>query len=289
MEATRTCDDRTWLIVGHGSVGAFLAGRLVSSGAEVSVLDPSPRLPIVSAQAVAAPAPGTFAYAVSCVPPPAAEEVAPVAAAALMDGGILFDWNTVAPAVKRRVAEAASATTVDVALLDTIDAAPPHPTLAVSGPAAQRGAEVLRQLGFSVSIAGEEVGDAAGLKYLRSIFMKTLEALTIEFASLASDLDHAGIVRNSIERNLGGAFVEFMDLLIATNRVHAERRCGELADAVSTFAAEGPRPVLAEAAVSVLRRAADAWTSPTAPPPQANLAALTEHLRRSMADVPEPV
>jgi 3-hydroxyisobutyrate dehydrogenase-like beta-hydroxyacid dehydrogenase len=282
MDQARTGTDQRWLIVGHGSVGAFLSDRLGRSGAEVSVLDPSPRLPIVSAEAVAAPTSGAFAYAVSCVPPEAAEEMAPVAAAALTESGILFDWNTVAPAVKRRVASAASVTTVDVALLDTLDGARAHPTLAVSGAAAARGAEVLRELGFAVSIAGDRVGDAAALKYLRSIFMKTLEAMTLEFAALASELDRAGIVRDSIEHNLGRQFTEFMGLLIATNRVHAERRSGELADAVSTFAREGVRLELAEAAVAVLRHAADSWTSTTAPPPDAELAVLTEHLRRTL-------
>jgi len=282
MEQARTGTERSWLIVGHGSVGAFLSDRLGRSGADVSVLDPSPRLPIASAEAVTAPASGAFAYAVSCVPPEAAEEMAPVAAAALMEGGILFDWNTVAPAAKRRVAAAVSVTTVDVALLDTLDGGRARPTLAVSGPAAERGAAVLRGLEFAVSIAGDKVGDAAALKYLRSIFMKTLEAMTIEFASLASEFDHAGIVRDSIEQNLGREFVEFMDLLIATNRLHAERRCGELADAVSTFGGQGMRPELAGAAVAVLRSAADAWTSTTAPPPNAELAVLAEHLRRAL-------
>jgi 3-hydroxyisobutyrate dehydrogenase-like beta-hydroxyacid dehydrogenase len=282
MEQPRTGTDPRWLIVGHGSVGAFLADRLGRTSANVSVLDPNPRLPIKAAEAVAALAPGTFAYAVSCVPPQAAEEVAPVAAAALAESGILFDWNTIAPADKRRIAAAASVTTVDVALLDTLDSARAHPTLAVSGLAAERGAEVLRGLEFAVSVAGDEVGDAAALKYLRSIFMKTLEAMTLEFASLASDLDHSGIVRESIEQNLGREFSEFMDLLIATNRVHAERRGAELADAVSTFVSDGARLELAEAAVGVLRHAADAWASTNAPPPDAELEVLTEHLRRTL-------
>jgi hypothetical protein len=245
----------------------------------VAILDPKPRVTVVSATVVDVAPSAAFSYAVSCVPPAVAEKVAPAAAAAVVEGGLLFDWNTVAPALKKRIADMNSVTTVDVALLDTLDGDRPSPTLAVSGPAADRGAETLRNLGFAVSIAGVQVGDAAALKYLRSIFMKTLEAMSIEFASLASGLDQSGIVRDSIERNLGQGFVEFLDLLIATNRVHGERRAGELADAVATFTASGTRPELAGAAVAVLQGAARAWTASDAPPPGSDLAVLSGYLR----------
>jgi 3-hydroxyisobutyrate dehydrogenase-like beta-hydroxyacid dehydrogenase len=276
----------SWLIVGHGSVGSFLVERLERTGAAASILDGNPRVPVTHGNVLSTlPQIGTFSYVVSCVPPDAAEDVAPAAIAALRPGGLLFDWNTVAPAVKRRIGSASPAV-VDVALLDSLDGAPEHPTLAVSGPEGERSADVLRRLGFSVSVAGDQLGQAAALKYLRSIFMKSLEALTIEFAALASDLDHDDIVRDSIERNLGTQFVAFMDLLITTNRLHAERRSGELADAVATSAVEGVRLELAEAAVNVLRQAADAWTDSDAPPADADLGALTDHLRRTLW--PEP-
>jgi hypothetical protein len=112
--------------------------------------------------------------------------------------------------------------------------------------------------------------------------MKTLEALTLEFGSLASELDDEGIVRSSIEANLGPRFAAFMDVLIATNRIHAERRSGELADAVASFAEDGLRPELAEAAVSVLRRSADAWEDDGAPPAGSEVAVLSRHLRRAL-------
>jgi hypothetical protein len=269
-----------WLVVGHGSVGAHLAGRLSAAGASVSVLDPSPRMPVVDGKLVPRVVPAAFTYAVSCVPPAVAGTAAAVAAPGLVADGLLFDWNTVAPSAKRRAADASGVrAVVDVALLDTLDGARAGPMLAVAGPEADRGAEVFRELGFAVSVAGPEIGDAAALKYLRSIFMKTLEALALEFAALASPLDASGIVRDSIERNLGRPFVDFMDLLIATNRVHAQRRAGELADAVATFTALGTPPGLAEVAVGVLEAAARAWTRGAAPAADADVAVLSGFLR----------
>jgi 3-hydroxyisobutyrate dehydrogenase-like beta-hydroxyacid dehydrogenase len=277
-----------WLVIGHGSVGSFLAGRLARGGISVAVLDPAPRVPVApgTARITALPADGAFAHAISCVTPAAAEAAAQTALAALAPGGLLLDWNTVAPSVKRRIGTLLPSAAVDVALLDSLDGAAEHPTLAVSGVEADRAAALLRRLGFAVSVAGGDVGDAASLKYLRSIFMKTLEALVLEFSTLASTIDDAGIVRDSIERNLGATFGSFMDLLVTTNRLHAGRRSAELADAVATFVAEGTRPELAEAAVAVLRRAAVVWADSDAPADDAEPSELTSHLRRALW--PEP-
>ena len=138
--------------------------------------------------------------------------------------------HSMSTTVKRRIAQATPASTVDVALLDSLDGGADAPFVAVSGPDAARGAASLRPLGFDVDVVGSEVGQAATLKYLRSIFMKSLEALALEFASLASGFEGGGTVRKSIERNLGPRYDEFIDLLIVTNRVHAARRVAELTD-----------------------------------------------------------
>jgi 3-hydroxyisobutyrate dehydrogenase-like beta-hydroxyacid dehydrogenase len=261
-----------WLIVGHGSVGAFLSERLAETGSRVSVLDPAPRLPVVS---------GTAVTAVECVPPDVAETVPATVAGALGAGGLFFDWNTVSPDVKRRIAAAVPAGAVDVALLDSVDGGNGRrPRLAVSGDGRERGRELLAGAGFDVVDAGPDVGQAASLKYLRSLFMKTLEALVLEFGALASGLDPDQIVRASVTNNLGPEFAAFMDLLVSTNRVHAARRANELDDAVASFAEAGTPPDLAQAAVGVLRRAAAAWQD-GAPPERAAPDELARHLRNA--------
>lgn len=284
MAARAGAEKETWLVVGHGSVGSFLAKRLVDGGAAVSVFDPRPRVAIVNGSALddLDTAGHLFDFAVSCVPPDVVESVPPLIARALKSDGLLFDWNTVSPRVKRRVRDALATPTVDVALLDSLDAAVTAPMLAVSGREAVRAAGALRQYGFSVSLAGTEVGEAAALKYLRSIFMKGLEALVVEYESLASELDDDGIVRASITNNLGASFAEFMDILLATNRVHAERRSHELADAVATFSDMGARLELSAAAIGVLRQAAEGWSDPSAPAVGADLNLLAKHLRRAL-------
>ena len=275
------------LVVGHGSVGSFLAARLVAAGAAVWIFDPQPRVPIAAGRAVNDPGPvGAVDYVFSCVPPEASESVPLLVHAALAPEGVLFDWNTVSPAVKRRIAAATEASTVDVALLDSLDAEVEQPTLAVSGPSAEQAARVLEGYGFRAFVAGQEVGDAAALKYLRSIFMKGLEALVLEYASLATDFGGAPIVQTSLESNLGEQFVRFMDLLIATNRIHAGRRSRELADALETFSSDGAQSGVAAASARVLSRAAEAWAEESAPPVGADVGVLARHLRTALW--PEP-
>jgi 3-hydroxyisobutyrate dehydrogenase-like beta-hydroxyacid dehydrogenase len=271
-----------WLVVGHGSVGSFIAERLATTGSSVAVLDPEPRLPIVAGTAVTAIEEGAYDCVVSCVPPDMAEAVPATIKVGLGVDGLFFDWNTVSPEVKRRIAAAVPAGTVDVALLDSVDGGNGRrPRLAVSGAGSGRGAELLAEAGFDVVDAGPDVGQAATLKYLRSVFMKTLEALVLEFSALAAELDPDEIVRNSLTNNLGAEFSSFMDLLVSTNRFHAARRANELADAVASFADEGTRPDLAAAAVDVLFQAAKAWEK-GAPPEGATPDELSHHLRSAL-------
>jgi 3-hydroxyisobutyrate dehydrogenase-like beta-hydroxyacid dehydrogenase len=265
-------------------VGSYLAARLVGDGATVYVYDPNPRIPISHGLPIgdAVVPDGPVSFAASCVPADAVEAAAALADAAVEPNGVVFDWNTVAPSVKERVRDGLAGRMIDVALLDSLDAAVEQPLLAIAGESAEAAAVVLRRHGFGVSLVGDRVGDAASLKYLRSVFMKSLEALVLEYVSLAATVEGDAIVRHSLANNLGRPFVEFMDLLLATNRIHAERRGAELDDALETFASNGARPELANAAVHVLRQAAQAWSEQDAPPPGAALGTLASHLHRTL-------
>jgi hypothetical protein len=274
---TGTSSGSSWLVAGHGSVGSFVAARLVTDGGNVFVFDPDPRVPVVHGRRIDHPRDGQFDYVISCVSPDAAEEVAALVGDSLDPTGIFFDWNTIAPGVKQRIGGIVGATVIDVALLDSLDADVDRPNLAVSGKGADEAARLLEAFGFRAAVAGTVVGQAATLKYLRSIFMKGLEAVVLEYASLASEVDGEPIVRASLRSDLGEPFVRFMDLLLTTNRIHAERRSRELAGALAVFA-DGVKPRVSLAAVQVLHEAAEAWADDTAPPVDADSRTLANHL-----------
>ena len=195
-----------------------------------------------------------------------------------------MDWNTVAPGVKRSLAAAAPCAVVDVALLDTLDEESASPSLAISGSRAAEVAEALEALGFHVDVVGDAAGDAALLKYARSLFMKTLEALVVEFEAATASLPGRAIVTASIERNLGPRFMDFARMLLETDRVHAPRRADELASAVDAHVEAGLAVPLAAAAVEVLRDAARVWQEADAPPSDAGAPALAAYLARRLPE-----
>jgi len=204
--------------------------------------------------------------------------IAPVVRSA----SVLLDWNTVSPEAKQAIASATPCEVLDVALLDTLDADGARPRVAISGARATDHQSLLESLGFHVDIAGSAPGDAALLKYARSIFMKSLEGLALEYMALTEPIDRHGIVAASVENNLGRQAMDFLALLVSTNRRHAARRAGELADAVAVFEARGAAIAVGKAVVPLLERAARVWQRPDAPPEDASLAELIVYLENHL-------
>lgn len=272
-----------WLIVGHGSVGSALARRMARAGIRPSIFDPAPRVPVTQGVHLTdLEGAGAFDFVISCVAPSAALSAVETVRPALAASALYLEWNTLPPDAKQRIAAAAPAgVVVDVALMDTLDQEAAQPSLAISGPQAARAGEALRSLGFMVDEVGAACGDAARLKLSRSLFMKGLEALVIEFGAAIAPLEGREVVLSSIERNVGAQFMSFARMLIETDRLHASRRANELAEAVEIFAAPGRPLTVARASIDVLRWAAAAWAAVNAPPPTSGADSLTAFLSTS--------
>jgi 3-hydroxyisobutyrate dehydrogenase-like beta-hydroxyacid dehydrogenase len=256
-----------WLVAGHGSVGSALVRRIGRTGTPVAVYDPAPRVAVVTVEHFPAlnARVTPFSYVISCVAPAAASEVVDTLRPVLGPATLYLDWNTLTPDAKRIIAEKAPCPVVDVALMDTLDSEAAEPSLAVSGPEAAAAARLLMPLGFRVEVVGSDCGDAALLKLARSLFMKSLEALIVEFEAAIAVLPGRDVVIASIERNLGERFMAFSRMLLETDRIHAARRSPELDEALSVFRRMGSSVHLATAAADVLRAAAAAWREPDAP------------------------
>ena len=256
-----------WLIVGHGSVGSSLVRRLRRVDVRASVYDPKPRIPVGAGEHLTAidSAVREFDVAISCVVPAAAQEALEAVRPALRPTSLYLEWNTVTPEIKRVIANAAPCAVTDVALLDSIDDEAASPSVAVSGKEAGNAAALLDELGFRVDVVGAECGDAALIKLARSLFMKSLEALVIEFEAAVAPLAGRDVVVASIERNLGERFTAFARMLIETDRIHAARRSRELREAIAVFEETHCSLRVPMAAVNVLSAAADAWRIPHAP------------------------
>jgi 3-hydroxyisobutyrate dehydrogenase-like beta-hydroxyacid dehydrogenase len=260
-------DAGCWLIIGHGSVGFVLAERVLAAGGSVLVRDDAPRVsppehPRV--RRVGADERASAAYVALCVPSSVAAEAATYIRRQVDGRPIVFDWASAPPASKVSTAGHDADDWIDVALLDSLDRVVDRPLLAISGSRATQAGTSLRALGFAVDIAGDAVGQAAAVKLSRSLFMKPLEALVVEFRANAKVLDPSGVAWRSIQQNLGGAFADFADVLVTSDVTHAGRRTPELRHAISYATDFECASVVASAAAEVMARLAQHWEETTA-------------------------
>jgi hypothetical protein len=271
----------TWLVAGHGSVGAALARRLSGAGATVLVYDPSPRIPVTTGELVSAGQLDgkALAGAMSAVPPRHAAAAMSVISRTATADGMLLDWNTLPPDAKCQLERDSGRSMVDVALLDSLDREGPGTFVAISGPETGPASQLLRSTGFDVTVVGQACGDAAYVKMTRSLFMKSLEALVLEYGAVTASASSGDILRRSLERSVGKECVDFFDLLLRTSRLHAERRAAELVEAVGVFDGKFPGLVMAPAATALLQDVATAWAAEDSPPKDAPLGELMMFLQ----------
>jgi hypothetical protein len=101
----------------------------------------------------------------------------------------------------------------------------------VSGNGAARIAAIWSELQLPVENVGVIPGSAAGLKLLRSVFMKGLAGLVFESTSAASSAGSSEWLRGQIAAELGPDGPALVDRLLDGTRVHAVRREHEMRDA----------------------------------------------------------
>jgi len=169
----------------------------------------------------------------------AAQSIAPH----LGQGALFIDINSVSPGRKRETAELINSSGVDY--LDMAVMAPVHPKghatpVLLAGTTAAELLERFRGLGFSADFAGEKVGSATAIKMVRSVFVKGLEAITVE-ALLAAE---ASGCFEEILASLSGSFPgldwsKFPDYQFERTTRHGRRRAAEMRESGVTLDALG--------------------------------------------------
>ena len=113
--------------------------------------------------------------------------------------------------------------------------------------------DALVSWGMRIEAVGPAIGTASGIKILRSVVMKGLEALLVECLLGASKLGIDATILQSIDRSFKRSFVEMANALLTTGAIHAERRAEEVAMSAEALADAGLDPVMAKAAAERLR------------------------------------
>ncbi|MBL4811524.1 MAG: NAD(P)-dependent oxidoreductase [Rhodobacteraceae bacterium] len=169
----------------------------------------------------------------------------------ICQGQWLIDINSVSP--KRKVASAALIEAAGGHYLDMAVMAPVLPRghatpVLIAGAQADEIAPLLSDIGFAARIIGPEPGQATAIKMIRSLFVKGLEAITVE-ALLAAEAAGCG---DEILASLSGSYPGLGWPDIATYQFerslkHGGRRAAEMVESAATIADLGLNAALPHA------------------------------------------
>ena len=241
-------------VLGLGEAGGRIAADLVAAGCDVVGFDPARRPDgIASADtAVAAVTGADIVLSVNAAT--VALETASRVAGALGSDTLYADLNTAAPDLKRELAAALPVPFADVALVGVVPASGLATPALASGAGAERFAALFRPLGMPVDVVSVEPGDAAGLKLLRSVFMKGIAVAAIESLAAAEAAGVEEWVRADIAAVLGESLLQ---RLIAGSKAHAARRVDEMHAATVYVQRLGVEPRISAAAAAWLEQLRD--------------------------------
>nr|WP_295741629.1 NAD(P)-binding domain-containing protein [uncultured Acidocella sp.] len=266
-------------IIGLGEVGRSFARALANSALDIvgaceTFLSPTANELIDELKLVAHPQSGRWleqADLVICaVTGNAALAAARGALPFMRHGAIYADFTTASPAEIRVAADEARQAGirfVDVAIMGGVTLSGAKTPLLCAGNGAQEVARTLSVLNSNIRVIEDgQPGDAVTLKLLRSIFMKGLEALTVETLTLA---ESAGLKKKLYE-NLAdfneADLPTFLDMLARTHVLHAERRFHEVESAEAELTTAGFEPRVTIGVKSLFDRSRKAFADLHLPP-----------------------
>lgn len=212
-------------------------------------------------------------------------EAVRAAAAGIRPGQIVIDINSVSPARKRETAslvEAAGADYLDMAVM-----APVHPRghatpVLLAGRRATELISAFEALGFAPSHAGDEAGAATAIKMVRSLFVKGLEAITVETCLAAAASGCLDRVVSSLDQSFPGLDLPRSAAYFFERSLrHGNRRAAEMRESAATLDALDLRGALA-AEIAAVHEAMGAL--PIADLPEGDFAAAVAEVARLRRD-----
>ena len=176
----------------------------------------------------------------------------------LRSGQTFIDINSVSPDTKRAscaAIERSGATYLDMAVM-----APVHPLghrtpVLIAGADAEALAARLTELDFAFGIEGAHAGAATAVKMIRSLFVKGLEALTVETLLAADAAGCFDTILASISRSYPGlGWPDFAAYQFERTTRHGLRRAAEMEESARTLGGLGRSQPLAQEIAAVQRR-----------------------------------
>jgi 3-hydroxyisobutyrate dehydrogenase-like beta-hydroxyacid dehydrogenase len=122
-----------------------------------------------------------------------------------------------------------------------------------SGPAGQRVVDLLVPWGMKIDYVGDKLGMASGIKIIRSVLIKGIEALTDEMLLAARQYGIDEAVLASASKTLARPWIDTVESLTPSGVIHAKRRAEELEMSAEAVEDAGVEPIMARAVVARLR------------------------------------
>ncbi len=246
-------------IFGLGEAGSLIATDLVAAGQHVRGYDPADVTTPAGVercddpQAAVADAGVVLALTASADAPAALSQ----ALDEIPASAIYADLSTSSAVVKRRLAELAAARDLafaDVALMSIVPGNGLRTPALASGSGAAAFEAVLAPLGMPVEAVGDQAGDAATRKLLRSVVIKGLAGLLIEAMHAADAAGFAAETWQNLVDQFTVADGKFLRRMVEGTAPHAVRRLHEMEAAAELLTDLGVDPVMTRATVESLRR-----------------------------------
>lgn len=198
------------------------------------------------------------AWIISAVTADQSLAAAKAAAHWLLPGQVYFDINSVSPS--RKVESAAQVEAVGAIYIDMAVMAPVHPRghatpVLLAGAVDENLHATLSRLGFQFEVVGDKPGAATAIKMVRSLFVKGLEAITVETLLAASASGCLDYIRKSLEESYPGlGWSDFARYEFERTLKHGKRRAAEMRECAATLDALGLTGSLASTVADVQDR-----------------------------------
>jgi len=183
-------------------------------------------------------------WVLSCVVGTKSLEVAEACFVSMKPGTSFADFTTASPEIKRQGASLAQKKNIayaDVAIMGAIALLGARTPLLCAGSGAESfAALVAKAAGVAPGVLPDgRAGDAMSLKILRSVFTKGMEALAVELLMAAERQGLRTALYDVLQDIDKASLPEFLEMLVTTHVIHAQRRQHEVEEAERQLAAIG--------------------------------------------------
>ena len=258
--------------IGFGEAGSNFSAGLREANPALKITAYDIRFPLEAALQAKAAALGVRAVGAveSCVVEPdlvfsfvvakTSVRVAKASAKVMRAGQIYADCNSSSPQMKEQVSAALGGTgvkMVDCAVMSGVPGRRHKVPMNLSGPDAEEAVSLLSVLGCVCEATGEKIGAASALKMMRSVMMKGIDALLLEFIDGARQYGVTEAALASMADNYPGVdWVARAPGAMSRVSEHAVRRASEMHEVSETLRAVGVEPMMAEATSRRIAQAA---------------------------------